>query len=176
MLTHHLKKIKLILACSVTLLLSSCTKDNNNDAEISIFLQDAPADYEKIKIEIKGVSIYSQSAGQWVNLTVNNGIFDILTLDGNHQAFLGKIKLAGGTISQMQLIIGNNNNITVNGIDYPIVLDASDLDKLKVKMDNNINNGTAYKLTIDFKAAESIDNYGNVYKLKASLKVTLKAI
>lgn len=76
----------------------------------------------------------------------------------------------------MQLIVGSNNNITVNGIDYPIVLDASDLDKLKVKIDNTVNNGSAYKLTIDFKAAESIDNSGNVYKLKASLKVTLKAI
>lgn len=171
-----MKNIKLILACSITLLMSSCSKDSTNDAEISVFLQDAPAAYEKIKIEIKGVSIYSQSAGQWVNLTVNNGNFDILTLDGNHQAFLGKIKLAGGTISQMQLIVGSNNTITVNGIDYPIVLDASDLDKLKVKIDNTVNNGSAYKLTIDFKAAESIDNSGSVYKLKASLKVTLKAI
>jgi Domain of unknown function (DUF4382) len=155
----------------------SCKKDNVEEAEVSVYLQDAPAiSYDKIKIELKGVSIYSQTAGSWVSLNVTNGVFDLLTLNSSNQAFLGKIKLVGGNISQLQLIIGNQNTVTVGGINYPLVLDSTDLDKLKVKIDNNINGGSFYKLTIDFKAQESIDNSGNVYKLKASLKITVKEI
>lgn len=172
-----MKTIKMILAIITCLVISSCKKDEVTTADMSVYLQDAPASsYEKIKIELKGVSVYSNTSGSWVTLTVNNGIFDLLTLDSLHQAFLGKIKLSGGDISQLQLIIGSQNTVTVAGISHPLVLDSSDLDKLKVKIDNNVHGGSSYKLTIDFKASESIDNSGNVYKLKASLKISVKEI
>jgi hypothetical protein len=169
--------VKLIFSFLICVVISSCKKDSVQLSEVSVYLQDAPApSYEKIKVEVKGVSVYSQTSGSWVTLTVNNGIFDLLTLDSLNQAFLGKIKLSGGDISQVQLIIGSNNSVTLNGIDYPLVLDAADLDKLKVKIDNVSNNGSFYKMTIDFKASESIDSSGNIYKLKASLKITVKSV
>ena len=172
-----MKKITMIIAVVSCLILSSCKKESVSTAEMFVYLQDAPAtSYEKIKIELKGVSVYSQASGSWVTLTVNNGFFDLLTLDSLHQAFLGKIKISGGNISQLQLIIGSQNTVTVAGISHPLVLDSADFDKLKVKIDNNINNGTSYKLTIDFKASESIDDNGGIYKLKASLKISVKEI
>lgn len=172
-----MKQLTLFLSLITCILLSSCKKDENNQAEISVYLQDAPAtNYEKIKIELKGVSIYNQTSGSWVTLNVSNGVFDLLTLDSLNQAFLGKIKLQGGTISQLQLIIGSQNSVTVNGIDYPLQLDAADLDKLKVKISHTVNSHSFYKLTIDFKASESIDANGNVYKLKASLKISVKSV
>ena len=158
-----------------TFIFSSCKKDDNENATVEVYLHDAPApSYDKIKVEVKGVSVYSQASGGWVSLTVNNGIYDLLTLDGSHPAFLGKMKVTGGNISQVQLIIGNQNDVSVSGITYPLVLDSTDLDKLKVKVDNNISSGSNYKLMIDFKANESVDANGNLYKLKASLKVTVK--
>jgi hypothetical protein len=57
-----------------------------------------------------------------------------------------------------------------------MILDAADLHKLKVKMDNSINGASSYKLYIDFKASESVDSSGNVFKLKASLKITIKQV
>ncbi len=172
-----MKKIKLISFFLACLAFASCKTDDAQTSELNIYLQDAPASaYEKIKIEVKGISVYSQASGTWVTLTVTDGVFDLLTLDSLHQAFLGKIKVAGGTISDVRLIIGSENNVTISGIDYPIILDSSDLDKLTVKTSNNISAGTSYKLTIDFKASESIDDSGGVYKLKASLKVTIKPI
>ena len=173
-----MKNIKLIVALfSCLIVLSSCKKDAESSAEMEVYLQDAPASgLEKIKIHVKGVSIYSQASGSWVSLTVNNGLFDLLTLDSTNQAFLGKIKLKGGTIDQLQLVIGSDNSVVVNGISHPLVLDASDLDKLKVKINYKLNGGSFYKLTIDFKASESIDENGGVYKLKASLKISVKQV
>lgn len=172
-----MKKIIFILSVIMFGLISySCKKDTVQGPEISVYLQDAPAKYEKIKIEIKGVSVYSQAAGTWVTLTVNNGVFDILTLDSLHQAFLGKIKISEGDISDVKVIIGNQNTVTISGIDYPLILDAADLDKLSIKINQKLSADSNYKLTIDFKASESIDNNGNVFKLKASLKITLKSV
>ncbi|MFN8237550.1 MAG: DUF4382 domain-containing protein [Chitinophagales bacterium] len=171
---RNLKYVTLFLVC---LGFAACKTDDGQTSEMNIYLQDAPASaYEKIKIEVKGVSVYSQTSGTWVTLTVNDGIFDLLTLDSLHQAFLGKIKIAGGSISDVRLIIGNQNNVTISGIDHPIILDSTDLDKLTVKISNNISSSSSYKMTIDFKASESIDDSGGVYKLKASLKVTIKSI
>ena len=165
-----------IFICSIVLFFSMCKKDTDSQAEISVYLQDAPAGYDKVKIELKGVSIYNQTSGQWLNLSVSNGVFDLLTLDSLHPAFLGKIKTSPATISQLQIDIGNQDSVTVNGISHPLILDPIDLDKLKVKMNHIVNAGNFYKLTIDFKAAESIDSSGNVYKLKASLEITLKSV
>ncbi len=177
MIKSSKKIVKLIFSFFICVGIFSCNKDSVQLSEMSVYLQDAPApSYEKIKIEVKGVSVYSQAFGSWVTLTVNNGVFDLLTLDSLHQAFLGKIKLSGGDISQVQLLVGSNNSVTVNGIDYPLLLDSSDLDKLKIKIDNVSNNGSFYKMTIDFKASESIDSNGNIFKLKASLKITVKSV
>ena len=173
-----MNKIAVILICMACLAISSCKDDStSSSADVSVYLQDAPdPTYEKIKIELKGVSIYSQSSGSWLTLTVNNGAFDLLTLDSLHQSFLGKLKIQEGDISDLELIIGNQNSVTVLGIDYPLTLDAADLDKLKIKMSNHLNGGLFYKLTIDFKATESIDKNGNIYKLKASLKISIKEV
>ncbi len=172
-----MRSLIIMMMVIVSLMFSSCKKDDNGEAEVSVYLQDAPAPaYEKIKINLKGVAIYSQASGSWVTLTVANGNFDLLTLDSMHQAFLGKVKISGGTISQLMLSIDNQNTVTVGGINYPLVLDASDLDKLKIKFDNHLQGGTSYKLTIDFKASESVDSNGGVYKLKASLKITVKEV
>ena len=172
-----MSKILFFFVCIFYITIISCKDDATQDAEVSVYLHDAPdSAYQKIKIELKGVAIYSKASGAWVTLTLSNGIYDLLTLDSTHQAFLGKLKLSEGDISDVELIIGNQNTITVGGIDHPLVLDASDLDKLKVKIDHKLKSGSFYKLTIDFKAKESIDQNVNVYKLKASLKITVKEL
>ncbi len=172
-----MKTIIFLFACLALLSVNSCSEDTSSDADVSVYLHDAPdSAYQKIKIELKAVAIYSQASGSWVTLTVENGIFDLLTLDSMHQQFLGKLKLQGGDITDLQLTIGSQNTITVSGIDHPLILDPSDLDKLKVKINNKLKGGTSYKLSIDFKAKESIDQNGNVYKLKASLKISIKEI
>lgn len=173
------KMMRLFIAVQFVIVvgLLSCNKSDEPESEVFIYLHDAPApDLEKMKIHLKGVSVYSQSSGAWQTLTVNNGTFDLLTLDSSHPAFLGKLKVQGADISQVQLILDNDNSVTVNGVDHPLVLDESDLDKLKIKIDQNINSGSSYKLTIDFKANESVDLNGGIYKLKASLKITVKEV
>ena len=171
-----MKKTTILLGVFSAILFSSCKKDSES-ASMNVYLQDAPAiNYEKIKIQLKAVEVYSDVSGAWVTLTVNNTDFDILTLDSIHPAFLGKMTLRGGSISQIRLVVGTQNNVVIGGITYPLILEPADLDKLKISVKENIKDGTNYKLVIDFKASESIDSNGGVYKLKASLKVSVKDI
>ena len=49
-----MKKLALSAIVIIFMVSLSCKKDNVDDAEVSIFLQDAPAlSYDKIKIELK---------------------------------------------------------------------------------------------------------------------------
>ena len=109
-----------------------------------------------------------------MTLTVNNTVYDLLTLDSIHPAYLGKMTIRGGTISQIRLVIGTQNSVIVGGIEHPLLLDPADLDKLKISIKENIKDGSSYKLTIDFKASESINENSGTYHLKASLKMTIK--
>ena len=176
LLTNKMKKITIILTAFALMVITSCKKDSN-PANMSVYLQDAPASgIEKIKVELKAIEIYSDVDGAWVTLTVNNTVYDLLTLDSIHPAFLGKMTLRGGTISQIRLVIGTQNTVLVGGIEHPLLLDPADLDKLKISVKENIKDGTSYKLTIDFKASESIHEDSGTYSLKASLKMTVKEI
>ena len=177
MFTTTMMRLFIVIPALIIVALLSCNKNDEEETEVSIYLHDAPApDLEKMKIHLKGVAVYSQSSGSWSTLSVNNGVFDLLLLDSTNAAFLGKLKVKGADISQVQLILDSDNNVTVNGVDHPLVLDESDLDKLKIKIDQKLNSGTDYKLSIDFKANESVDLSGGVYKLKASLKIAVKTI
>ena len=169
-----MKNIKIILLAIILLIISSCKKDSEQ-ANMSVYLQDAPAaSFEKIKVELKAIEIYSDVDGAWVTLTVNNTVYDLLTLDSIHPAYLGKMTIRGGTISQIRLVIGTQNSVIVGGIEHPLLLDPADLDKLKISIKENIKDGSSYKLTIDFKASESIHENSGTYHLKASLKMTIK--
>lgn len=160
------------ILCAV-LLFASCKKDNEG-ASMSVYLQDAPASYDKVKIHIKGVQLFTLEDSTWVTLTANDSVYNILTLDSLNQAFIGKLKIGGGTITQVRLMIGSRDSVTIGGIAYPLVLDSVDIDKLKVSVNEKVIDGNNYRMTVDFKASESIEQNGGVYYLKASLKIKVK--
>lgn len=168
-----MKKTLIYFFALIMLALASCNKDDSMGT-VSVYLHDDPGgSYEKIKIKVKGVAIFSDTLQEWVTLTIDSTTYDLLTLDSTNAVLLGDIKIKAGDISQVKLIVGSGNSVTIGGVDFPLILDAADLDKLKVDFKSKINGGGKYKLYIDFKAAESIDENGGIYKLKASIKIKI---
>lgn len=160
--------------------LFSCSNDNDNEpARIQVVLVDAPADYQEVTIELVDVQINpSDGDSGWVSLeNASMGIYDLLKLTNGTEAFLGEIELPRGELSQLRMILGDNNNLLVDGQTQSLTVPSGSQTGLKLNFNQPIESGVTYKLLIDFDAARSIVKSGasNKYLLKPVLRASFEA-
>lgn len=148
----------------------ACKKDQNIDyVDVTVKLIDAPSQYDEVKVEVIGMELHQEDSG-WYSISVTDSIYDLLLLQDSANATLGNVALPSGKISQIRLILGTQNTVTISGVSYPLTLSSEDETGLKLNVHQDILSGVAYTLTIDFDAAQSIVEEGNgTYKLKPVL-------
>ena len=90
----------------------------------------------------------------------------MLQLDSAN-SLLGSLVVPTGTLSQIRLILGDQNTVTVNSVVYPLSLSSQDESGLKLNVHQELSDDVTYTLVLDFDASQSVINNGNgTYKLK----------
>jgi len=167
---------KAIVLCSFLLfagssmLFQGCTKeDTHPTSTIVISMRDAPAAFDAVNVEVTDIEVHSDADG-WTSFPVRDSIYDLLLLQGNTAAFLTNAVLPSTTISQVRLILGTHNTVTVGGTVYSLLLSSEDETGLKLNIHKELAGGVTYDLLIDFDAGQSIVDEGNgSYRLKPVL-------
>src|SRR5688572_7114510 len=161
--------------------ISSCKKENGN-ARLTVFLTDAPADYDAVNIDIVALEIKaSNDTGNngWQTLPLASpGVYNLLEFTNGMDTILSSIELPAGKVSQLRLILGENNTIVVNGIAQPLPLETPSAQQsgLKFNIHADLVEGVEYKIWIDFDAARSIVVTGNnSYILKPVIRTFTEA-
>jgi len=171
-----MKKIALICLAAITML--SCSNDDKM-ARLEIRLTDAPGDYDEVNIDIVGVEVHSDGANDnagWTSLNANTGVYNILELAGGLDTLLCTAELPAGKISQIRLLLGNNNNLVIDGQEFPLATPSAQQSGLKLNVHTALTEGVTYKMTLDFDAARSIVHQGNGgYSLKPVIRVVSEA-
>ncbi len=170
-----MKKNYLVLAfallASMTLIIS-CSKDNKNST-LQVRLTDNPVAFQEVNVDIREVRVKFDddvSDNEWVTLTTNAGIYNLLRLQGVDTALATGL-LPANTVKQVRFILGPNNTVKDNGIVYPLVIPSGSESGLKIKVSKKLNL-TLETLVIDFDAALSVLKEGNGdYKLRPVIKV-----
>lgn len=167
----------LIMSAALILGLTSCTDDLSKDsATLVVKLTDAPADYEEVLIDVQELQIHTSPGedlgqGSWVNLPVNKGIYNLLDLRNGMDTLLATLEMPAGNISQMRLVLGNNNRLKVNGEYHNLETPSAQQSGLKFNINAQLEEGVMYELWIDFDAARSIVARGNgTYGLKPVIR------
>ncbi len=150
-----------------TILLFSCTKNEDKFATLSIQLKDAPASFDSVLVEVLNVEVHTDMGG-WQSLQTHQGIYNLLELQDNvDTALVMAQQLPAGLISQVRLILGVNNRVVVSGVSYPLSISSQDETGLKLNIHEVLQPNTPYVLVMDFDALQSIHQTGNgAYKLK----------
>lgn len=179
-----MKKIKLIFfaAATSTLLLAACSK-NKDTSTLQVRLTDAPLSVDEVNVEILEVEVKLQegetpvredSLGgdrEWVRLETNRGIYNLLELQNGVDTVLGTATLPVGTIKEIRFVLGDNNTIRENGVEYPLEIPSGSSSGLKIKIEKPLR-ADLETLVIDFDAALSVKKEGNGdYKLRPVLRV-----
>jgi hypothetical protein len=151
----------------------SCSK--SNQANLKVYLTDAPGNFEKVMIDIQAVEVHvgtDQSETGWKTLdTFSPAIFNLLDFSNGLDTLLGAIQLPAGEISQIRLTLGTGNSVTLNGETYPLTVPSGSTSGLKLNLHANLVDGITYKLWLDFDAGRSIVETGNhLFKLKPVIR------
>lgn len=156
--------------------LTACTNDdmNKDSATLVVKLTDAPADYEEVLIDVQDLQIHSTLNGgqeSWISIPVNKGIYNLLDLRNGLDTLLATVELPAGNISQMRLVLGDDNQLKVNGEYHNLDTPSAQQSGLKFNINAQLEEGVMYELWIDFDAARSIVEKGNgTYSLKPVIR------
>ncbi len=174
--TVPMKKLIGFLALSLAIL--SCSSDDQN-ARLEIRLTDAPGDYEEVNVDIQGIEVHAEggdAANGWKSLNVNTGVYNLLKLSNGIDTLLSATELPAGKISQIRLILGNNNSIKINNQVIDLTAPSAQHSGLKLNVHADLVEGVTYKILLDFDAARSIVETGSgKYNLKPVIRSLTEA-
>jgi hypothetical protein len=157
----------------------ACTNDDDQTARLEVRLTDAPGDYEEVNIDIQSVEVHASEGDQssgWSTLDVESGVYNILELTNGLDTLLATAELPAGKISQIRLILGDNNSIKVDGETKELSTPSAQQSGLKLNLNAVLTEGITYTITLDFDAARSIVKKGNgAYSLKPVIRVLEEA-
>jgi len=183
----RIKTIKLLELTSIVILLLmpiffiACTDDEepvpveNNETEYSqmkINLTDAPGDYQQVNINVYQVRVQTNDSS-WIDLTTNNGFYDLLELTNGIDTTIVQDSLTKGTyITQMRLVLGDSSNVMVDSSFYPLKVPSGSTSGFKINFSDSLR-ADSLVITLDFDAEKSIIQQGNKndYLLKPVFKV-----
>lgn len=162
-----------------TALLVSCSDDDNDlngSGTLNVGLTDAPGDYEAVLIDLQGLRVNlstDTTEGSWLDLELDTvGQIDLLMYTDGESIHLSNDTLDAGYLSQMRMILGDNNQIVVDGDTLELTTPSAQQSGLKFNVQENIEGGETFSMLIDFDADKSVVEKGNgSYSLKPVITV-----
>lgn len=164
--------------------LTACDKNESSQsksAQLQIALTDDPGDYREVWIDVKEIRINmtDQDDQGWTTLDgVHTGAYNLLDLVNDKDTVLVDAVIPSGTISQIRLVLGDNNFIITNtGEKLMLQTPSAQQSGLKLNIHQAVVGGIINKLTLDFDVAKSIVETGSgKYILKPVIRTILEAV
>jgi hypothetical protein len=165
-----------VLALSAGLI-TGCKKQDDDTsgasgkAQLTMRLTDGPASYDAVYLDVQQVQIITTANGTLTLTPFRTGIYDLLKLSNGIDTLLLSADIPAGTISQIRLILGNNNSVVVDGTTHSLNTPSAQESGLKLNIHETLQAGGAYTIWLDFDAGKSIHQTGNgQYKLKPVIR------
>jgi hypothetical protein len=163
--------------------LLSCNKNSSSgSSHLQVMLTDDPASYDAVNIDVEKVEVNvssdSGASSGWQTINMPHpGVYNLLHFSNGIDTVLAAADLPAGTLSQMRLILGNNNSVVINGQSFPLKTPSAQQSGLKFNIHSTLTAGIVYRLWIDFDAKRSIVSTGSgAYLLKPVIRTYTAAI
>lgn len=174
-----MKKIIIFLVAITTILACNDSGEKLSQSRLIVHLTDSPANYEEVLIDVQQllVNITDDDEG-WTDLGLERtGQVDLLALANGKEILLVDEDFPAGQISQMRLVLGENNEIIVDGELHELKTPSAQQSGLKFNIHATLIAGVDYEMWLDFDVAKSVVAKGNgQYSLKPTIRVFTNAI
>lgn len=166
-----------LLACFavISIAFTSCTTDDSNEASgFSVKLVDAPGDYDEVLVDVQGIeAIVDGEAHEFTAL--EPGVYNLLDLTGGVSAMLVESVIPAGKLSQIRLILGENNAVVSEGDTIALKTPSAQQSGLKLNVHNDMKPGILYEFILDFNVDKSIVETTSGLILKPVIRAALEA-
>lgn len=173
----------------MSVLFASCNKSednmNNSPSHLDIYLTDSPGDYQGVWIDIQKIMVNSPGAdstntsGGWKEVPLlRPGLYNLLDFRNGEDTILGGVDLQAGSVSQIRLILGDDNYLVLHdGTKVSLTTPSAQQSGLKLNVHAELKPGIPYALVLDFDAARSVVKAGKSgkYLLKPVIRTFAKA-
>jgi hypothetical protein len=161
------------------LFLGSCSKNDKStgtNSRLQVSLTDGPdPSVKEVWVDIQQIEILMGDTSKPLILNGSHpGLYNLLDFSDGKDTLLADATIPPGTISQIRLILGDNNYIiTKDDVKIPMKTPSAQESGLKVQVHQEVTGGILYRLTLDFDAGKSIVKAGNSgnYLLKPVLRI-----
>ncbi|MCG2612296.1 DUF4382 domain-containing protein [Flavobacterium sp. SM15] len=175
----------LLVIAPLFAVLMSCNDSEDQTqgtSKVAVRMTDAPGDYDEVNVEVLDVMIKGSSdAGDngWVSLgNIQAGVYNLLDLTGGINVLLGENTIPSGQLSQIRLVLGDENTVVKDGVTYPLNTPSAQQSGLKIQVNQMLQPGGTYNFLLDFDVAHSVvveaGGSGN-YNLHPVIRVTTEA-
>lgn len=160
-----------------SILIFSCQKNSgktSSQPRLQVRLTDGPADVKEVWVDIKEVKIKMNDTSEITVGGAHPGVYNLLDLTNGKDTILADADIPAGSISQIRLLLGDNNYIiTKTGEKINLTTPSAQQSGLKVQVHQDVTGGVLYRLILDFDAGKSIVKAGNSgkYLLKPVLRI-----
>ena len=155
----------------------ACRKsvDPSQFGKMQVDMTDDSAAYQEVNVEIRQVQIHvvpNNGGESWINLPTHSGVYNLLSLKNMSTVLVDPVNLPIGKVTQLWLMLGEQNTIKVNDKVYPLTIPGENEKEPGVDSVDEIKSEQTVKVLIDFDANSSVLQEGNgTYKLKPVLHV-----
>jgi len=158
----------------------SCSDKKDGEAQLKFSLTDAPSmEYTAVNLDVQGIEVGVGDAanGKWEALELlEPGVLNLLDYRNGETILLADESFPAGTIAQVRLILGPNNTVIKNGVEYPLTTPSAQQSGLKFNFHQVLEAGMMYSFVIDFDASRSIHETGNnTFMLKPVIRAYAEA-
>ncbi|HRH61217.1 MAG TPA: DUF4382 domain-containing protein, partial [Chitinophagaceae bacterium] len=111
------------------------------------------------------------SCHEWITLNISAGVYDLLTLRNGAETLLAQSSnLPAGAIDKIEITLGNNNSVIVNGVTFPLQL-SSNIVEIEMNGDDweEFMPGHS-RLWLDFDVAASVIEINGSFELHPVLR------
>jgi len=125
---------------------------------------------------LQTIKIIAESDSSETTLELERaGIYNLLDFSNGLDTVLASIELPVGKISQIRLILGDNNSLVADGKTFDLKVPSGAESGLKLKVNETIEAGGDYHFMMDFDASRSVvENGKDKYILKPVIRMFSK--
>ena len=166
----------IFFVASLTMVVFACSEQSETDrANIQFRLIDMSGEYQEVNIDIVAVNVIVNDS--LFELTTNQGKYNLLEFVNGKDTLLVDDEIPGGFISQVRLVLGENNTIMIDDLLHDLKTPSAQQSGLKLNVHNEFLPGESYAYVIDFVVEKSIVETGNGgYILKPVIRVFTEVI
>lgn len=163
-----------MLGLCTVLFFGACSKTESGggSARLDLRLTDAPAAFDALNLDIRGIEFHTDGAGWTTVDAVVPGVYNLLEFRNGIDTLIARTTLPAGNLSQVRFLLGEDNSNVVDGVEQPLKVPSGEQSGLKFNVHQELIPDGSYTVWTDFDAARSIVQTGNgSYMLKPVIRV-----